>query len=163
MLLFFADDRTKRRRRLCVERIEDPELLVHVPKDDALDRDGRGGDGLASGEAGERTKDEAAQTAPEIAPAATSAATGELFGETRTVPTLVREEMVDLLHHVRRSPAGEPPLRAIDADGAMFTRVIDLHHSVAQRLARSQPRSKSHGRSLSCRRSARNSQARPFP
>lgn len=159
MLLFFADDRSKRRRGFWIDRIENLELLVHVPQDDALDSDRRGGNGLAAGEAGERAQDEPAQPAPEVAPAGASSATLELRGETRAVSALMGEEMIELSHHVRRPPTGKPSLRAIDAHGAMLPRVIDLHNSVAQRLARSQPRRQCHDRSLSWRRSRRNGHA----
>ena len=67
-------------------------------------------------------------------PASSDAPTAEFRSEQCPMTFLMRHEMRDLGHQARSTPPREPTLRAIDADGAMLTRMIDLQDCLAQCL-----------------------------
>ena len=132
MLPLFDDDLADGGRSFLVDTAQILDLLLHVPKDHALDGNGGCGNGVAPGQAGRRAENQTAEPAPEVASAATLTAASQLLPEARTMPPLMGKEVVQFRQHFRRSPPGEPPLSKIDADGAMLARVIDFHHAVAE-------------------------------
>lgn len=132
MLLFFDDDLPKRPHRFIVDAGKLLNLLLHVPKHDSLDSHCGGSNGATARDTRHTPENEAAEAAPEIASTAALTPPLQLVSKTRAMPPLVGKEMLKLRHHLRRSPAGKPPLRQIDAHGAMLARVIDLHDPVAE-------------------------------
>jgi hypothetical protein len=48
---------------------------------------------------------------------------------------LVEDEFIDFRHHLRGAPTGEPPLRLVNANRSVFSGVVNLQDSVAQRFA----------------------------
>src|SRR3954469_15652129 len=146
MLLLFNHDVPKRSHGLIVEPGQRLDLRRHVPKHDPLDSHGRGGNGATARKPRQGAEHEAAKAAPGIASASALAAPRQLVPKARAMPPLMGKKMIELRHHLRRSPPGEPPLRQIDAHGAMLARVIDFHHAVAKGFTRVQTRYEGHGR-----------------
>ena len=135
MLLLLHDDRPQSVYSRVVEALQCPNLLVHVPEDDTLDCDCGRSNRLSPGEAGDRSKNEAAEPAPEVASASTLTTADQLRTEDGAMATLVGEEPIELLQHVGCSPPGKPPLGEVDGDGAVLASVIDFHHPVAESLS----------------------------
>lgn len=65
-------------------------------------------------------------------PAPSDPATPKLRSEQCPMTLLMRHEMLNLQHHAWCPPPREPPLGAIDADGAMLARMVDLQNCLTQ-------------------------------
>ena len=89
VLLFLGNDLAKQARRLVVDHGERLNLFMHVPEDDPLDSNRRCGDGMTSGKASQRSKDQAPKTAPEVAAAARSTAPFQLRTKFCSMSTLI--------------------------------------------------------------------------
>ena len=131
VLLFLGNDLAKQARRLVVDHGERLNLFMHVPEDDPLDSNRRCGDGMTSGKASQRSKDQAPKTAPEVAAAARSTAPFQLRTKFGSMPALMLDEVIQLGQHLRRSPARKPSLDQVDAYRAVLACMINLDHPVS--------------------------------
>jgi len=138
VFLFFRHDARYRLESLWVNRLELPLLLHQVLQHHAFDGEGGGRDGGGAQQAGHQPQRPATDTAQHVAAAATDTAKLKRIQEQSAVPPFVFEKMPKYRRHVRCRPARHQDLCAIDVDGAVLARVIDLQDPIAQK--RAQPR-----------------------
>jgi hypothetical protein len=74
----------------------------------------------------------------------TSTAAHEFSREYCAVSHFVVKELSQVGPDVRPPPPASKQLRAVNVDGAMLTRMVDLHYSVPQRFISSQSRDNFH-------------------
>lgn len=132
MFLFLLDNLKQRIGRIGVHQFERRNLLVKMAKDDTLDGDGCCCDCSATKKARNRTKREAADSAEVVAAAPLQSASFQHRTKPSAVAQLMVTEVVQLVHHVGRSPAGYPRLGGVDANRTMLASVVDFHHPVAE-------------------------------
>jgi hypothetical protein len=75
-----------------------------------------------------------------VAAATRSTAAREFSREYFAVSHFVVQELSQLRRNVRAPPSASTQLRAVNIDGAMLTRMVDLHYSVPQGFISSQLR-----------------------
>jgi hypothetical protein len=134
MLLLLYDDPPQRPHGVIIHAGQFSNLFLHVPENDPFDGDCGSRNRLPPSQTGHASQNEAAQPAPKVASAPALAPSRQLGSEERAMAALMGEEVVEFRQHIGGSPPREPPLREVDADCAMFTGVINLHHPVAERL-----------------------------
>ena len=89
MFLFFDNDLPQDCGRGVIHTAQRFNLLMHVAKNNSLDRDSRGEDCLPPGHSGESTEHEPAEAAPNIAPASAPISSVQLRTETSPMSSLM--------------------------------------------------------------------------
>jgi hypothetical protein len=144
MLLLFYDDPAQRLCCRLIDLVQRADLLMHVSEDHALDRDRGSGNGVSAGQSSHKTEEKSARRAECVASTAWLVPAMQLGFELRSVTPLMCEELVELRHHLGRSPSGKPTLGPVYADCAMLPRVVHFHDTIAQRLSLFKPRDQNH-------------------
>jgi hypothetical protein len=88
----------------------------------------------------DKTKGKTTKSAQMVTATTRSTAAREFSREYFAVSHFVVQELSQFGRDVRTPPSASKQLRAINVDGAMLTRMDDLHYSVAQRFISSQSR-----------------------
>ena len=156
MLLLLMDDLTQSLGRWRVDLIERRKLIVQMAQDDPFDRHGRGGDRAPSQQARDRTERKPANRAKMVAAAAAQSASIEHGLESGAMAQFMIAEMAQFIRQVGGSPSSDPYLGGVNADRAMLSGVVDLHHPVAERFTSLEARSDCHRLLVASRPNIRN-------
>jgi hypothetical protein len=98
----------------------------------------------APAEPGDKTKRKTTKPTQMITATTRATAAYEFGREYFAVSHFVVQELSQFGRDVRPPPPASKQLRAVNIDGAMLTRMVDLHYSVPQRLSSSQSRDNFH-------------------
>jgi len=118
-----------------IELLKGGSLRIEVSQDNLFDSDSRRGDCSPSEDCSDDSKRRSAARTQPIASATTNAATGQFCSKDRSMPFLVNLVFSQLGDNRRCDQCRYPSLTSVDANRALFSGMIHLHHPVAQRFA----------------------------
>lgn len=129
MRQFLFLDRSDEPVKLAISRLQEGQLIVQMAVNGAFNGFGANPDHVASTQRGQKTEQETSE-APKCHDATRPCVSGwHGFSEQAAMIDLVFPHLLQRGYNVRKQPASHPYLRAVDANSAKLSGVIDLENT----------------------------------
>lgn len=138
VVLLLRHNRINGCHRMRIDIAQYVKLMGQVLEHHTLNRNGSRHNGLATTEAGDQPQRQTTNATQPVTPAAAIPATLQLCLKDGAMTALVREKLLELLHHARYEKPRHKQLPAVDANRAMLAGMVNLHHAVAEVFSISQ-------------------------